>query len=241
MLNRIIWQAATPHTIGVMDGDVLRDIEVTPIIAIRGKKITVGLSHQTETTIGLWLSSGHCDFMQAWRTAQLLGELRTLRDFPLGVTSVDKLLQAVKGSRGASLLRCCAHDLGLSPDATARRLSDIQSVTVTDQAVAGVLENLPEEEREICTSGHGSDRQDSLNVPALIELVNSLGPAGAKIAADPELSSAVMNQRPATLRDICGPEAEAVAAMKEERELRAAAVRHRARRARRDRRRFQRL
>lgn len=226
MLNRIVWQGSVPHAIGIVDNGMQRQISVTPIVTVRDKKITVGLSHSTATTTGLWLSSGHCDFMQAWRTAQLLGEILVLKDYPSGATSIDKLLQAVKGNRGATLMRYCAVDLGLTLEAVIARLKELQETTPTDQVVTEALENLPSSERKELAREMLSREQDTLDIQLLIHCVNALGPAGVKHATNSE-ASVPLQQRPATLRDICGPEA-AVKAQERQDKIRRAVSKGRA-------------
>lgn len=115
-MHHIIWRSPEHHTINVADeGPNAFGVQATPVITSFYWGITVGFTHRGASSFGTWLSSNTTDLINAWRVAQILPRVKTMRNSGGGYDStMCGLVIAMRGDRHEDRMRERARDLGMT-------------------------------------------------------------------------------------------------------------------------------
>lgn len=178
-LYRNVWRADRPVTFTLLGEGEPLTIAATPIVTSYWFGTAVGLSHRTADSFGYWQSSNICDLLTAWRVAQLLPGLKTLRNQPSGYDStLCGLVIALGGDRHEDRMRERARDFGLTvPELEAEllRAKALWPVTAElcamwDRLPASAQDSLSVQLRTATVDGHVEDTRELRNRIELSEL-----------------------------------------------------------------------
>ena len=130
MQQKVIWQAVRATKFEVGD-EWEQPVTVTarPIITDYWFGTTVGMFYRNASDFGYWYSSNICDLITAWRVAQILPRLKTMRNNSSGYDStLCGLVIAMNGDRHEDRMRERAKDLDMTVnelDAELKRLNTL--------------------------------------------------------------------------------------------------------------------
>ncbi len=149
-LHQIIWRSPDQHTFTV-SGEESKPFEVraTPVIVRYYFGITVGFSHRGAEGFGTWLSSNVCDLFTAWRVAQILPRVQTMRNQGGGYdATMCGLVIAMNGDRHVDRMRERARDLGMSVPAFEAELDRLRKLLPSTNELMQMWDRLPDKQQE---------------------------------------------------------------------------------------------
>ncbi|MGV9001606.1 MAG: hypothetical protein ACOH18_01470 [Candidatus Saccharimonadaceae bacterium] len=116
-LHRVVWQAKEACTFVVTDEGKPFAVTARPTVTSYWFGTTVGMFMRTGESFGYWSSSNICGFITAWRVAQILPRIETMRNSHHGYDStLCGLVIAMQGDRHEDRMRERAADLGMEVD-----------------------------------------------------------------------------------------------------------------------------
>lgn len=115
--HRFVWMDKEPVLFVVEgEGDPYA-VKATPVVTEYWFGITVGFFLRTPNEFAFWQSSSVCDLVTAWRVAQFLPRVKTLRDTIGGYNStLCGLVIAMQGGRHEDRMRALAKDLDITDE-----------------------------------------------------------------------------------------------------------------------------
>lgn len=128
--QRMVWQARDAVTFMVADEwPELVEVTARPIVTSYWFGTTVGLFYREANSFGYWYSSNTCGPITAWRVAQILPRVKTMRNRSSGYDqTLCGLVIAMNGDRHEDRMRERAKDLGMTVgelDAELKRLNTL--------------------------------------------------------------------------------------------------------------------
>lgn len=144
--HRLVWQSRETHTFSVV-GERSEPFEVKarPIITNFYWGTTVGLFYRDANSFGYWSSSNTCDPITAWRVAQILPRIRTMRNHGGGYDeTLCGLVIAMNGDRHEDRMRERAKDLGMTVEELDAELKRLNGLWPTAVELHSMWRRLPE-------------------------------------------------------------------------------------------------
>lgn len=148
MQQQVIWQAKDTVTFDV-EGEQPKPVSVTakPVVSY-SYGTTVGLFYRHVWDFGYWYSSNVCDLITAWRVAQILPRIKTMRNSSQGCDStLCGLVIAMNGDRHEDRMHERAKDLGMTVDELDAELTRLRSTWPDAATLHAMWKRSPEAEQ----------------------------------------------------------------------------------------------
>jgi hypothetical protein len=153
--HRLIWQAPDVHTFEVADerSDPFT-VTANPVITNYWFGTTVGFYYRNANGFGHWYSSNICGLITAWRVAQILPLVKTLRNRGGGYdTTLCGLVIAMGADRHETRMRHRAEDLGMTVEELDALLLKTRELWPNAELLHAMWGRLPESEQDKIVGG----------------------------------------------------------------------------------------
>ncbi len=172
-LQRVIWRAQDACKFSVVDEGEPFAIKATPTITSYSFGITVGLFFRNQDTFGYWYSSNTCDLITAWRVAQILSRIKTMRNRGGYDSTMCGLVIAMNGDHNKDRMRERAKDLGMSIQELDVELKRLNQLWPTQSDLCPMWDKLSTNEQDKL-AGVLRDAIASNKIEANQELINRI-------------------------------------------------------------------
>jgi hypothetical protein len=148
MRHEIVWQGTTGAFDVKGEGEPFTVIALPAVIAnVHG--VTVGLYYSGPDSFGHWESSNVCDAVTAWRVAQILPKVKTVREQGYGYdTTLAGLVIAMNGDRNEDRIRERSADLGMSVEEFVSELEKLTRLWPSSDELFRMWDHLPARDQE---------------------------------------------------------------------------------------------
>lgn len=149
-LHHVVWRAqdACKFTIAG-EGSESFTVTATPVVTSYWFGTTVGVLARTHDSFGYWMSSNICSPIAAWRIAQILPRVKTIRNHGGGYDeTLCGLVIALGSDRHEDRMRERAKDLGVTTDELITLLDQINEMWPTTADLCSMWDQLSDKQQD---------------------------------------------------------------------------------------------
>lgn len=148
-LQHIVWLANYFTGFTVVEGGKSTEVNASPVVTADGFGTTPGFFLRTQFVFGHWASPTSCNPIVAWRVAQILPRVKTLRvRYGTYDNTLSSLVLALNGDHSHNRVRKLATDLNMHVGALVAELARLNGQWPLTADMCRMWDRLPEPEQD---------------------------------------------------------------------------------------------